>query len=207
MDKDQVNFLDHAKALPWRDLGKWLGIILVGCFIYQISWAVGFGLTLLAVIALGIYENYLRNQQRKEFIKLLDENILGWQLSDQVLHLRDSAIRFVGDNTFATKADSSSIFDKNFLKLQRRHNLDFYAKSEFQALLVPEPANPTRPNAVAVCVEELILGYLPQTVAAAVSQKLIGKRKCAVVAAQVILSASANKNVLRLDVPARFIEN
>lgn len=159
-----------------------------------------------ALIATGIVILVAVLARRRLFEKRLVENresLLGLRFDQtvpaEVQQLLKKAPRLKGDGKFAYQAVGCIPFAGNFETIRLAKRIYFVEPTEIEVLLIPEPGNFERKLAVAITVDSLLLGYVPNNEAVEMHKYLLAHSSALRANAKIYLGSRPEYNALSLD--------
>jgi len=132
---------------------------------------------------------------RKKFAEMNFENLAAAEI-DAILA---KAPALKGDGKFDYKVVGSIPFAKNFEAVRLARRIYFVEPTKIEVLLIPEPANLERKNAVAVTIDGKVLGYVPAKEASEMHSYLLAHTAGVRATAKIYLGSRPEFNALMLD--------
>jgi len=132
---------------------------------------------------------------RKKFAEMNFENLAAAEI-DAILA---KAPVLKGDGKFDYKVVGSIPFAKNFDAIRMSRRIYFVEPTKIEVLLLPQPANAERRNAVAVTIDGKVLGYVPAREASEMHTYLLAHTSGVRASARIYLGSRPEFNALALD--------
>ncbi len=132
---------------------------------------------------------------RKKFAEMNFENLAAAEIEA----ILKKAPVLKGNGKFAFKAVGTIPFSKNFDEIRMRRRIYFVEPTRIEVLLIPQPANTERKNAVAVTIDGKVLGYVPAREASEMHNYLLAHTSGLRATAKIYLGSRPEFNALMLD--------